>query len=1026
MANTRAGALGLFTKSGLALLMLVTAAQARSDDPQASQTQPAPVVSHLEPIDPATGRPFASLEDMASRTAPQIRVLMPAEEQMRAFLRSQASRLGDEGQLGAALSVAHRLLELEEATLGADHPGMGETLATLGLLSRKLGRVEDATTFDRRALLILTDALGERHPDTVERMKVLASDYRALGLIEEAFALDSKALSLGIAILGEKHPATLTLRNNLARDLDGLGRTSEAEAMDRRALELRTDVFGEAHPATLVSLGNLALDLGKLGRASEAEPLSRRVLDLRRQILGPGHPETLISLANLAGDLRALGRTPEAELLDREAYQGLIEALGETHPVTLSVSSNLSADLSAQGRFAEAVELDHKILDARKQQLGPRHPETLTSLNNLAFDLIMTGQISEAEALHEIALETIADVRGQKHPETVIAASNLAFDRLLQPERAVLALAPARLAYEGSKARFAALANDRLRGSMQQGRDRISLQATQRLFADALWSAGGQHDASLRAEAFAALQEASARSAARAIGEVAARRYATGSGAAELVAQRKALGELWAATERQLNAALGSGGSTDTLRGELLALENRIAALDVQIAAKAPQYSAIVNQPALSLQEAQAMLREDEAVLMVVPGEFGTHVMALTREGLQWHRADIDAKAVGEAVSHLRAQLDPSGLSRATMLGTAQPRKDAGYDRTAAWELYAALVRPVEASLAGKGHLFVAADGALASLPFGVLVTRQPEADRDDADPAVLRGTPWLSDAFALVQIPSLQSLAWLRAYNQRPKRQAAMTFAGFGDPLLGGTAATRGSRGVSLPVTDATRLTGIGVSDAGAPLMDPAALRKLARLPGTRRELEAMRQTLGAAQSSLRMEAAMTEAAIRSADLSRTRILHMATHGLTAGESGARAEPGLVFTPPAKASNEDDGYLAASEVLALDLTSTDWVILSACNTAASSGNPGETGLSGLARAFFYAGAPSLLASHWPVDDAVAAQLTVDVVRRAQQSGTSKAQALQASMQAIRNDPAHPEWAHPAAWAPFALVGEGR
>jgi CHAT domain-containing protein len=209
---------------------------------------------------------------------------------------------------------------------------------------------------------------------------------------------------------------------------------------------------------------------------------------------------------------------------------------------------------------------------------------------------------------------------------------------------------------------------------------------------------------------------------------------------------------------------------------------------------------------------------------------------------------------------------------------------------------------------------------------------------------------------------------------------------------------------------------------------MNPDELRALARLPGTRTELEAVGKLLGAPAGAIRLDASMTEAALRSADLSNVRILHLATHGLTAseaGQRGARTEPGLVFTPPAEATSQDDGYLAASEVLTLNLTAVDWVILSACNTAAPSGTPGEPGLSGLARAFFYAGAPSLLVSHWPVGDDVAAALTVNTLRRTQ-AGESRAAALQNAMRDIRNDPNNPSFAHPSAWAPFTIAGEGR
>jgi CHAT domain-containing protein len=189
------------------------------------------------------------------------------------------------------------------------------------------------------------------------------------------------------------------------------------------------------------------------------------------------------------------------------------------------------------------------------------------------------------------------------------------------------------------------------------------------------------------------------------------------------------------------------------------------------------------------------------------------------------------------------------------------------------------------------------------------------------------------------------------------------------------------------------------------------------------------MRLALRAPASSVHLRQQATEAAIRSADLSKVRIIAFATHGLMAGEMRGAAEPGLVFTPPAVASENDDGFLTASEVSGMKLDA-DWVILSACNTAAGDGSDGAPGLSGLARAFFYAGARNLLVSHWPVRDDVASRITVDVIRRQQSDPTiGRAEALQQAMRAIRDDRSHDSandtWAHPNAWAPFSLIGDG-
>ena len=102
-------------------------------------------------------------------------------------------------------------------------------------------------------------------------------------------------------------------------------------------------------------------------------------------------------------------------------------------------------------------------------------------------------------------------------------------------------------------------------------------------------------------------------------------------------------------------------------------------------------------------------------------------------------------------------------------------------------------------------------------------------------------------------------------------------------------------------------------------------------------------------------------------------RVVYFATHGLVAGEVKGLGEPSLALTLPKQPSETDDGLLTASEVAQLKLNA-DWVVLSACNTIAGD-KPGAEALSGLARAFFYAGARALLVSHWAVESNAATRL---------------------------------------------------
>jgi hypothetical protein len=200
-----------------------------------------------------------------------------------------------------------------------------------------------------------------------------------------------------------------------------------------------------------------------------------------------------------------------------------------------------------------------------------------------------------------------------------------------------------------------------------------------------------------------------------------------------------------------------------------------------------------------------------------------------------------------------------------------------------------------------------------------------------------------------------------------------------------------------------------------------------LPRLPDTATELRQIAASVEAPAADVVLGLDATETRVKQTTLDQYRIVYFATHGLLAGEvaefAKLNAEPALVLTLPEKPTELDDGLLTASEVAQLKLNA-DWVVLSACNTAAGD-KPGAEALSGLARAFFYAGGRSLLVSNWEVETKSAVDLMVATFAAiAADPKLSHGEALQKSMLAMIGNAQHPEWADPKFWAPFVVVGE--
>jgi CHAT domain-containing protein len=345
--------------------------------------------------------------------------------------------------------------------------------------------------------------------------------------------------------------------------------------------------------------------------------------------------------------------------------------------------------------------------------------------------------------------------------------------------------------------------------------------------------------------------------------------------------------------------------------------------------------------------------------------------------------------------------------------------------------LYQQLFAPLREALVGVTHQLVVPDDVLLPLPFGVLITdasgnayaqlatlyrhRQRRAPTP-AELATYADVAWLAKDYALTVLPSATALRTLR-HLPRPSVPAHEPLVGFGDPVLVGTTACSQHRDIMLP----TRRTDTTLE----------AVRHLCPLPHTRAELHAMAQALGADPAQALYVGAqatrpMVHALNQSGRLGTAQVLAFSTHGLIAGAVTKGSQPALVLTPPVSASAEDDGLLSLDEIVQLALPATEWVILSACNTAAADGS-GE-GLSGLVRAFFFAGAPALLVSHWSVDvQATAALMTAIFRYYGDAPERSRAEALRQGMLAMlaqaKEERAY--FAHPFAWAPFFLVGEG-
>ncbi len=588
--------------------------------------------------------------------------------------------------------------------------------------------------------------------------------------------------------------------------------------------------------------------------------------------------------------------------------------------------------------------------------------------------------------------------------------------------------------------------------------------------------------AELRGKAFIMAQRIDVSTAALAFTQMVARKAKGDSRLARLLRERQGLMDEWVTLDIALTNAMIVGKPRDLAAErrqaqKAKAIDTRIAEIDKRLAVEAPDYTMLTRPAPLTIGRVQELLQPDQAFVQFlhVPqnGSDLVYVWTITKSEVRWHRVDLrqmkfdfdlpftptflsdvvrmfrcgmdSSTWAGGGMGHrfcqirqkraaeIRARQSATEVAKKHTAVTVKPARE-WFDPALAYRLYKILFGPADDLIRDK-ELLIVPSGPLAQLPFHTLITAPPDPKLSGT--AAYAKARWLIRRQPVTILPSASSFDLARRMKSSPAPKALI---GFGNPLLQGQPGNAGQmaqarsarkkqscRSVSLMANAERRrkflanLPLVGVFFRGN-LADVTALKAAPPLPETADELCTVAQNLGVPQSDIWLGKRMTETAIKElsekGELRNYRVIHFATHGLVAGDLEGVSEPALMFTPPDTASERDDGLLTSSEVAQLELNA-DWVVMSACNTAAGNARNANA-LSGLARAFFYSGARSLLVSHWSVNSEVAVAITTRTFRETAQ-GVNRSEALRRAM--LAEIEKEKMYSHPAMWAAFALVG---
>lgn len=958
------------------------------------------------------------------RTALDVRrdLMGGTAEEVAISASNLAGLLEERGRYAEALPLADEAVAIYRSRGVAHRRALAVALNNRANLAGALGHYGEAEAGLEEARQHL---FGSKGPEISRLRAAILSNHarvaRAQGAFRTASAYLDDAIDEMVEGGGAAHADLGILYNNQADLQSALGETTAAVRNLRLARAIFAEAFGPDNPRTAEASVNLAAVLIRQGDPREGVALLEQALAVQQQSLGPAHPAVTATLSVLTRYFFSAGAHERGLEMARLVRDRRSAVLGERHPDVARSDYEIGLTLEAAGRTAAAADAFRRAGATLDALFPGGHPDLAEVLEAVARQQTRDGHHALAIDTARRALAMTESVFGEDHVRTADGhhALGLALKAGGRGQAALDAMRRAADGYERRVRRAGAAATASLTRLLRRIRDNLT---------DAVSAVLAERDAGRLPEEAALrdivrfLQIAKATDTALALPRMAARLAARHGPLAEILRTRAAALARLEDLERTLAQAYAQRTGAETaspgqLRADLADAHRRLAAINDSIATDYPRFADLLSGRPADLAALRRHLDPGEAIVGFLQADGYLLRTVLTADAGSADALPVPATALAQDIQALRLTVDPTGI--------ASPADFRPYPFDIAHDLYRRILGD-SALLRDSRVLYVSRDGPLESLPFGMLVDRPVETDAGTAgvDLDRYRGAPWLVRRVAVAALPSLSALTVLRGVAKRSRAGSALI--GFGDPSIGRTASGSDRRGAGSAVVFDNRSAGAeGSAEGGAARAIVDSVRALPALPDTAIELRRLADTIGSANSAIYLRDSATEAAVKSLPLDGHRIVAFATHGLVAGELTELTEPALVLTPPERGSARDDGLLTASEVADLSLDA-EWVLLSACNTASPSGEPGAEGLSGLARAFLFAGTRSIMATHWPVlSDASVAATTGTIGRIAAKPSLPRAEALRQTQLSMLGDKSRPHYAHPLVWAPYELIGEG-
>ncbi len=932
------------------------------------------------------------------------------------------------GQYKLAIQHYQEAIDIQIKVLGENHPDYAKTITNLAGLYKDFGHFRKAESCYESALKIRREIYSANHPLYANTLNGAAGLYRVIGQFSRSEAYYKKSIKIFEMKFGKNHPKYANALNNLAILYDEMGYFNQAESLHLQALDIRKNTLGKQHPSYANSVTNLAYFYMNIDQYEESESLYLEGIQLKKQAFGTDHPSYANSLNNLAILYKSIGQFQDAEKLYLEALHIRKKVFGEKHSTYATCLNNLAALYMIQGKFNQAEILYKKAIKIDLEFFGPKNSSYIDDLHNLAELYKVTHKFKEAEALYLRVTTIFNKNKGTEHPDYIAAINNLAelykkMDKLNEAwsllSRGIQSFANIEINQIKSNHWYSELlrinypsnqhiyqitralsiiyellekeksdSNNKLQAEIAQ----VDLQLLRKihdsftnekdklriLAANKSWLARVLSKLNLKSDFQLAFQLVELDKSVLLIEEnKKTMAYQLGNLPDSLLQLERHLSKKQAEIEAQL-LTLNSKHEKDCARVLLNETNMQIRAHKKQIEHDYPKFVQLKYQPNTpDINEIQNSLNHDEAIIEFAICDSSVYVFYLDQNNARGQKLPINSSELNDRIKTMRQVFKNYSWTQKHPLESYQ-----NYIKSAFW-CYKNLLEPVLNKKNNIKHLIIVPDEDLGHIPFESFLVQK--ASKNSINYNELH---YVIQDFRISYHYSTS--LWLIANSS--------------------TSPTNNGQMLAMAAQYDSQL-----DSATLKLRLPAAQRlrsKLSPLPGARHEVKFLEKNyLG----YFGIDSLATELLFKQ-HADQYSIIHLAMHGLLNQQFPALSCLAFSESPDSTENN----LLQAYEISKMELNA-DLVVLSACQTGYGKFEKGN-GIASVARAFMFAGVPSLVVTLWQIHDESTSIIMQQFYKHLSKNA-NKAEALrQAKLAYIKK--AKGLKAHPVYWSPFIQIGD--